>query len=93
MDSADEYHQRLLNFLMHDLNGAAEADDFAQEIFLRLLRLDGIEAIRHPCAFLFRIAANVVSDWCDRYRRRVDGNFPRRIIGQNPKISPLISTR
>lgn len=69
----DEYHKRLLGFLTHDLNVEAEADDLAQEVFLRLLRLDDPEAINHPRAFLFRVAANVVSDWRDRHRRlRID---------------------
>ena len=65
----EQYHKRLLGFLTHDLNVEAEADDLAQEVFLRLLRLDDTEAVNHPRAFLFRIAANVVSDWRDRHRR------------------------
>ena len=65
----DRYHHRLLGFLTHELNVEAEADDLAQEVFLRLLRLDDPDAVNHPRAFLFRIASNVVSDWRDRHRR------------------------
>jgi len=65
----DQYHQRLLGFLTHELNVETEADDLAQEVFLRLLRLEDTEAVNHPRAFLFRIASNVVSDWRDRNRR------------------------
>lgn len=89
----EEYHQRLLNFLTHDLNVEAEADDLAQEVFLRLLRLDDTEAIRHPRAFLFRIAANVVSDWRDRYRRlRIDSpeTFDQLATEETP-VGTLVS--
>lgn len=65
----DQYHHRLLGFLTHELNTEAEAADLAQEVFLRMLRLDDPEAVHHPRAFLFRVASNVVSDWRDRHRR------------------------
>ncbi|MEO1202074.1 MAG: sigma-70 family RNA polymerase sigma factor [Pseudomonadota bacterium] len=65
----DQYHDRLLWFLTHELNVEAEAADLAQEVFLRMLRLDDVSAINHPRAFLFRVASNVVSDWRDRNRR------------------------
>ena len=89
----DEYHKRLLGFLTHDLNVEAEADDLAQEVFLRLLRLDEPEAINHPRAFLFRIAANVVSDWRDRYRRlRIDApeTFEQLATDETP-VKTLVS--
>ena len=89
----DEYHKRLLGFLTHDLNVEAEADDLAQEVFLRLLRLDEPEAINHPRAFLFRIAANVVSDWRDRYRRlRIDApeKFDQLASDETP-VNTLVS--
>ena len=89
----DEYHKRLLGFLTHDLNVEAEADDLAQEVFLRLLRLDEPEAVNHPRAFLFRIAANVVSDWRDRYRRlRIDApeTFEQLATDETP-VKTLVS--
>lgn len=65
----EEFHGRLLGYLTHRLNIESEADDLAQEVFLRLLRLEDPAAVNHPRAFLFRIAANVVDDWRDRHFR------------------------
>lgn len=63
------FHGRLLGYLTHRMNVEAEAEDLAQEVFLRLLRLDDPAVVNHPRAFLFRIAANVVDDWRDRHYR------------------------
>lgn len=45
--------------------GAAQAiaQDLAQEAYLRLLRVDDNELIRHPQAYLYRIAANLVYEY------------------------------
>ena len=89
----DQYHQQLLGFLTHELKVEAEADDLAQEVFLRLLRLEDREAVLHPRAFLFRVAANVVSDWRVRHRRvRVDPpeTFEQFPSAANP-VSSLVS--
>ncbi|MBK7249508.1 MAG: sigma-70 family RNA polymerase sigma factor [Gammaproteobacteria bacterium] len=40
----------------------ADADDIAQEVFLRLLRFERTELVTHPQAYLFRIAANVLAE-------------------------------
>nr|WP_298723704.1 RNA polymerase sigma factor [uncultured Steroidobacter sp.] len=48
----------------------AEADDLAQEVFLRLLRYSDDVTVENPQGYLFRIAANVASEWRDRSRVR-----------------------
>lgn len=45
---------------------SADADDLAQEVFLRMLRYDRAELVTHPQAYLFRIAANVLAEWSTR---------------------------
>lgn len=47
-----------------------EVDDLAQEVFLRLLRYSDDIAVENPQGYLFRIAANVASEWRDRSRVR-----------------------
>jgi len=47
-----------------------EVDDLAQEVFLRLLRYSDDVAVENPQGYLFRIAANVASEWRDRSRVR-----------------------
>jgi RNA polymerase sigma factor (sigma-70 family) len=47
---------------------AADLDDVAQEAFLRLLRYSDNVAVQYPQTYLFRIAANVASEWRERAR-------------------------
>jgi RNA polymerase sigma factor (sigma-70 family) len=49
---------------------SADADDLAQEVFLRMLRYERAELVTHPQAYLFRIAANVLAEWSTRASRR-----------------------
>jgi RNA polymerase sigma factor (sigma-70 family) len=49
---------------------AAEIDDLAQEVFLRLLRYSDDVTVDNPQGYLFRIAANVANEWRDRARQR-----------------------
>lgn len=42
---------------------SGEVDDLAQEVFLRLLRYSDDVAVENPQGYLFRIAANVASEW------------------------------
>ena len=51
-----------------------EVDDLAQEVFLRLLRYSDDVAVENPQGYLFRIAANVASEWRDRSRVRQPHN-------------------
>ena len=49
---------------------AADIDDVAQEVFLRLLRYSDDVVVDNPQGYLFRIAANVASEWRERARSR-----------------------
>lgn len=48
---------------------AADVDDIAQEVFLRLLRYNRSELIDYPQAYLYKIAANVAAEWAARSNR------------------------
>ena len=78
-----EGHRRLVDWF-RDLRGPlhrflsfrrgvapADLDDVAQEVFLRLLRYDKAELVTDPAAYLFKIAANVASEWSMRARNRL----------------------
>lgn len=47
---------------------AADLDDVAQEVFVRLMRYSDNAVVDHPQSYLFRIAANVVNEWRERAR-------------------------
>ena len=47
-----------------------QAEDLAQEVYLRLLRVDDDAIIREPRAFALRVAANVAHEWRSLARNR-----------------------
>jgi RNA polymerase sigma factor (sigma-70 family) len=53
----------LMRYLRRRLGNAADARDIAQETYARLLRMDKVEVIRDPQAYLFRIAANLAYEF------------------------------
>ncbi len=60
----------LRRFLKRRRLAAADVDDIAQEVFLRLLRYDRSDLVDHPQAYLFKVAANVAAEWSTRAVRR-----------------------
>lgn len=65
----DRYHDQLLRFLANGLSERSDAQDLAQEVFLRILRVEDPDLIRHPRAYLYRVAVNVIQEWRLRNRR------------------------
>lgn len=53
----------LLRFLQARLPCAHDAEDLAQEVYLRLMRVTDNKRIRNPRAYVLRVAANVVHEW------------------------------
>jgi RNA polymerase sigma factor (sigma-70 family) len=49
----------------------ADVDDVAQEVFLRLIRYETEELVTDPRGYLFKVAANVASEWSMRALRRL----------------------
>ena len=62
-----EHEQELRRHLTRRLACADTAGDLTQEAFARLLRRQAAEPLDNPRAYLFRIAANLVTD---HFRRR-----------------------
>jgi RNA polymerase sigma factor (sigma-70 family) len=57
---ASRYGRRLLSFFAQRLRNRADAPDLAQEVFLRLMRVEHHETIRSPEAYLFTVASHVL---------------------------------
>ena len=57
---AIRYGRRLRSFFTQRLRNRADAPDLAQEVFLRLMRVDHYESIRSPEAYLFTVASHVL---------------------------------
>lgn len=60
-----EHSRDLHRYLAHRMSDSHEAQDLAQEAFLRILRLDSVDFINNPEAYLYRIASNLA------YERRL----------------------
>lgn len=70
-----EWHAPLRRFLARRRSGsAAEIDDIAQEVFLRLLRYDRSDLVESPQAYLYQIAKNVSAEWSARASMRLPHN-------------------
>jgi RNA polymerase sigma factor (sigma-70 family) len=64
-----EWRQPVRHWLSrHSKVPAAELDDLAQEVFLRLLRYSLETHVTNPLGYLLRIASNVASEWRERAR-------------------------
>jgi RNA polymerase sigma-70 factor (ECF subfamily) len=58
-----QYAAELHRFLLRRLRRPQDADDLAQEVFMRFLRLSNVELVRNPQAYLFGIASHVVREF------------------------------
>jgi RNA polymerase sigma-19 factor, ECF subfamily len=57
---AARYGRRLRRFLSVHLRNVHDVPDLAQEVYLRLLRVERHETIRNPEAYLFTVASHVI---------------------------------
>jgi RNA polymerase sigma factor (sigma-70 family) len=57
---ASRYGRRLRRFFTQRVRNRADAPDLAQEVFLRLMRVEHHETIRSPEAYLFTVASHVL---------------------------------
>jgi RNA polymerase sigma-70 factor (ECF subfamily) len=66
----DKYHRPIVNFIYKIVNNVAEAEELAQEVFLRIYRSrDGYEPRARFAAWLYRIATNLSLKEASRKRR------------------------
>lgn len=77
----------LVRYIARRLRTAVDAQDVAQEAYVRLLRLERKDLIRDPRSYLYRVASNILFEfelkrkadvlglmrWSDE--SRIDGNF------------------
>lgn len=56
------HHGALIKFLRRRLSIAEDAEDVAQETYIRMMRYEGSSELNSPSAMLFRIAVNVAND-------------------------------
>ena len=62
--------RKLLRHLASRLRDGTEAEDLAQEAYLRLLRVDDVLLIENPRSFALKVATNVAYEWGRLSRNR-----------------------
>lgn len=60
---ARHWNAGLTRFLRRRLPQQIDAEDLAQEVYVRLLRVEKLEQIEEPQAYLYRVAINVAAEW------------------------------
>ena len=61
-DVIRRHHASLIKFLRRRLRVADDADDVAQETYIRMMKYEGSDEIKSASAMLFHIAVNVAND-------------------------------
>ena len=92
---ADEWHDELVKFLVRRTATPADAQDLAQEVYLRLLRVDRSDLVRQPRSYLLRIAANLLHEWRLKARQAKphDGEIDEIEAGENPEQAAVAASR
>ena len=67
-DWVRRWNADLTRFVERRVRTRADAQDLAQEVYLRLLRTNQIDLIEEPQAYLYRMASNVAAEWRMRAR-------------------------
>ena len=68
-----EHRGALQAFFRRRIRSKADAQDLAQEVYLRMLRVSNQEAIRDPVLYLYTVANNLVKEHAARDRRQTGG--------------------
>jgi RNA polymerase sigma-70 factor (ECF subfamily) len=55
----EQFRAELHRFLVRRLRGRQDAGDLAQEVYLRLLRVEKNELVRQPLAYVYAVASHV----------------------------------
>lgn len=66
-----ESRPELMRYLAFRVRNAAESEELAPEVYVRMMRLDQVHLIRNPRAYLFRVAASVLADRGRLQSRRI----------------------
>lgn len=94
--AAVEYKTLLRHYLRRRLRRPDDLDDLAQEVYLRLLRIQDetqVMRVREPMAYVYGVAANVVADWrraadrCTEHGVSLEA-AERELLEESPDTTP-----
>ena len=70
IDSYKKYYSHVVDYITYRINNRCEAEDLAQDVFVRLLEYKQIlceETVKH---FIFTISRNIITDYLRRYYKK-----------------------
>jgi len=67
-----QHRRALQTFFYRRIRTKSDAPDLAQEVYVRMLRVNDIDAIRNPERYLYTVASNLVKEYAvlDRWQAR-----------------------
>ena len=82
MEWREQWHPFVLQILGRRLPVKADIADLAQEVYLRLLRVEKLDLVENPRAYVCRVAINIAQEWRMRAARMPmeTGDHPRRAL-------------
>jgi RNA polymerase sigma factor (sigma-70 family) len=86
-----EHRRALQAFFYRRIRTKTDAPDLAQEVYVRMLRVSDVHAIRDPERYLFTVASNLVKEYAvlDRWQARgvdLDEASIRQRLGEPPTL-------
>ncbi len=83
---------RLQSFLARRVHGQPQAAELAQEVYLRMLRVADLDAIRNPEAYLYTVASNLAKEHARQQRKNaaalnVDDPLVQEQLAELPAIA------
>lgn len=69
MEWREQWHPFVLQILGRRLPVKADIADLAQEVYLRLLRVEKLDLVENPRAYVCRVAVNIAQEWRMRAAR------------------------
>ena len=94
----DEFAGRLYAVLLRRLGDPHDAEDLAQEAYLRLLRIERTKLIEKPDAYLFRIATNLANEFAMQQRHAlrtvdIDDASQKEALGDGDALERSLESR
>jgi RNA polymerase sigma factor (sigma-70 family) len=85
-----EHRSALQAYFYRRIRTKSDAPDLAQEVYVRLLRMNDSEAIRNPQLYLYTVASNLVKEHAVREQRLATSEFTetgvQERIGELPSL-------
>lgn len=96
-EAAGRHRSALIGFLRKRLRSRDEAEEVAQEAYLRLLQRERVDGIRHLSTYLFRTALNIATDRLRAERARHGSDHCSieevELIDQQPSVERELAAR